>query len=137
MKAPLYGEYFQVYPWLVERTAGPSTAPPDFLWRLVALVNFMRLSPGKDAHAVLSSAAWQEIRACLGRDDNSYFGRCSVRFHGHEVIQGRDAITLHIRVDLIRNLGLTEVVAEKMNVLSIGSGDLQKEVGARQGLHIS
>ena len=39
--------------------AGP---PPDFLWDLVAPVSFMRLSSWKGAHAVLSSAAWQEIR---------------------------------------------------------------------------
>ena len=37
-------------------------SPPDFLWNLVASVNFMRLSSRKGAHAVLSSAAWQEIR---------------------------------------------------------------------------
>ena len=43
--------------WLL--TAGP---PPDFLWNLVASVSFMRLSSWKGAHAVLSSAAWQEIR---------------------------------------------------------------------------
>jgi hypothetical protein len=36
--------------------------PPDFLWNLVASVNFMRLSSRKGAHAVLSSASWQEIR---------------------------------------------------------------------------
>ena len=29
-----------------------------------------------------------------------------------------------------------QVVLKEMNVLSIGSGDLQKEAGARQGLHI-
>jgi hypothetical protein len=34
---------------------------PDFLWRLVALIHFMRLSLMKGAHADLSSAAWQEI----------------------------------------------------------------------------
>ena len=37
-------------------------ATPDFLWMLVALANIMRLSLRKGAHAVLSSAAWQEIR---------------------------------------------------------------------------
>ena len=36
--------------------------PPDFLWNLVASVNFMRLSSRKGAHAVLSNASWQEIR---------------------------------------------------------------------------
>jgi hypothetical protein len=38
---------------------GPS---PDFLWNLVASVNFMRLSSRKGAHAVLAGALWQEIR---------------------------------------------------------------------------
>src|ERR1700692_3291370 len=37
-------------------------ATPDFLWKLVALANIMRLSSRKGAHAALSSAAWQEIR---------------------------------------------------------------------------
>jgi hypothetical protein len=46
-------------------------ATPDFLWRLVALANFMRLSSRKAAHAAMSSAAWQEIRVRSGRDDNS------------------------------------------------------------------
>jgi hypothetical protein len=36
--------------------------PPDFLWNLVALGNFMRLSLQKGAPAASSSAAWQEIR---------------------------------------------------------------------------
>jgi hypothetical protein len=36
----------------------------------VALANFMRLSVLKAAHAVVSSAAWQEIRVRSGRDDN-------------------------------------------------------------------
>src|SRR3984885_9561331 len=36
--------------------------PPDFLWNLVALANFMRLSVLKGARAASSSAAWQEIR---------------------------------------------------------------------------
>ena len=48
-------------------------ASPDFLWNLVASVNSMRLSSRKGAHAVLSSAAWQEIRVRSGRDDNSFF----------------------------------------------------------------
>jgi hypothetical protein len=34
---------------------------PDFLRRLVALINSMRLSLMKGAHADLSSTAWQEI----------------------------------------------------------------------------
>jgi hypothetical protein len=46
-------------------------ATPDFLWKLVALAHFMRLSLRKGAHAVISSAAWQEIRVRSGRDDNS------------------------------------------------------------------
>jgi hypothetical protein len=38
-------------------------ATPDFLSMLVALPNFTRLSSRKGAHAALSSAALQEIRA--------------------------------------------------------------------------
>jgi hypothetical protein len=38
----------------------------------VALANFMRLSLLKAAHAVVSSAAWQEIRVRSGRNDNSF-----------------------------------------------------------------
>jgi hypothetical protein len=37
-------------------------APPDFLLRFVALMNFIRLSLRKGAHEALSIAAWQEIR---------------------------------------------------------------------------
>jgi hypothetical protein len=33
------------------------------------LANFMRFSLWKAAHAVMSSAAWQEIRVRSGRDD--------------------------------------------------------------------
>jgi hypothetical protein len=44
-------------------------APPDFLWRLVALANSMRLSLKKGAHAALSRGARQEIRVRFGRDD--------------------------------------------------------------------
>jgi hypothetical protein len=40
-------------------------ATPDFLLNLVALANIMRLSLRKGAHAVLSSAAWQEIRGSV------------------------------------------------------------------------
>jgi hypothetical protein len=47
-------------------------APPDFLWNLVASANFMRLSLRRGAFAVLSSAAWQEIRVRSGRDDNLF-----------------------------------------------------------------
>jgi hypothetical protein len=36
---------------------------------LVALADIMRLSLKKGAHAVLSGAAWQEIRVRFGRDD--------------------------------------------------------------------
>ncbi len=43
----------------VRGTADPS-ASPDFLLKLVALANFMRLSLLIGAHLVLSSAAWQE-----------------------------------------------------------------------------
>jgi hypothetical protein len=45
------------------------SATPDFLWKLVALANTMRLSLKKGAHVALSSAAWQEIRVRSGRDD--------------------------------------------------------------------
>jgi hypothetical protein len=38
---------------------------------LIALMHFMRPSLRKGAHAVLSNAAWQEIRVRSGRDDNS------------------------------------------------------------------
>ena len=55
-------------------------APPDFLWDLVASVNFMRLSLRKGAHVVLSSAAWQEIRVRFGRDDKFVWG--PVCWHG-------------------------------------------------------
>ena len=44
-------------------------APPDFLWNLMALVRFMRLSLRKGAYAALSNAVWQEIRVRSGRDD--------------------------------------------------------------------
>jgi hypothetical protein len=43
--------------WASE-TADPS-ASPDFLLKLVALANFMRLSLLKGAHVALSCAAWQ------------------------------------------------------------------------------
>jgi hypothetical protein len=53
-------------------TAGPSTTlHPDFLLRLVALINLVRLSLMKAACAGVSGAAWQEIRVRSGRDDNS------------------------------------------------------------------
>jgi hypothetical protein len=42
--------------------AGQALGSPDFLWNLVALANFMRLSLRKGAPVVLSSAAQQEIR---------------------------------------------------------------------------
>jgi hypothetical protein len=45
------------------------SATPDFLLMLVALANFMRLSLRKAAHAIVSSATWQEIRVRFGRDD--------------------------------------------------------------------
>ena len=45
----------------------PTARPPDFLWMLVALANIERhLSLRKGAHAVLSSAACQEIRVRSG-----------------------------------------------------------------------
>jgi hypothetical protein len=56
----------------IERNRGSlHSATPDFLLVSVALTNFMRLSLPKAAHAVVSSAAWQEIRVRSGRDDNS------------------------------------------------------------------
>jgi hypothetical protein len=45
---------------------------------LVALANFMRLSLLKAAHAVLSNAAWQEIRVRSGRDDNFVVGSATL-----------------------------------------------------------
>jgi hypothetical protein len=36
--------------------------PPDLLWNLVALANFMRLSLPKAAHAVVGLSTVQEIR---------------------------------------------------------------------------
>jgi hypothetical protein len=50
---------------LDRETADPSAAP-DFLWNLMALANFMRLSLLKGAHVALSCAAWQEIRVRSG-----------------------------------------------------------------------
>ena len=47
---------------LVQCCVAGNPGPPDFLWNLVALVNFMRLSLRKGAHAASSSAARQEIR---------------------------------------------------------------------------
>jgi hypothetical protein len=52
-------------------------ATPDFLLISVALSNFMRLSLLKAAHAVVSSAAWQEIRVSFGRDDHSVAAQIS------------------------------------------------------------
>jgi hypothetical protein len=52
-------------------------ATPDFLWKLVALVYFMRPSLRKGAQVVLSSAAWQEIRVRSGRDDKGGSGALS------------------------------------------------------------
>jgi hypothetical protein len=51
-------------------------ATPDFPLVLVALANFMRLSFLKAAHAVVSSAAWQEIGLRSGRDDNVAWKQC-------------------------------------------------------------
>jgi hypothetical protein len=44
---------------LRDRFPSPS---PDFLWNLMALANFMRLSLLKGAHVASSGAEWQEIR---------------------------------------------------------------------------
>jgi hypothetical protein len=55
---------------------------PDFLWRLVALIYFMRLSLMKGAHADLSSTAWQEIGV------KPYFGLSGVH-STRRVFRGR------------------------------------------------
>ncbi len=47
---------------LVQCCVAGNSGPPNFLWNLVALGNFMRLSLRKGALAASSSAAWQEIR---------------------------------------------------------------------------
>jgi hypothetical protein len=48
--------------YLIHKEAVPHTygAPPDFLWILVALANFMRLSLLKAAHAVLDGATYRK-----------------------------------------------------------------------------
>jgi hypothetical protein len=51
------------------------SATPDFLWRLVALASFMRLSLMKAAYVVVSGAAGQEIRVRSGRDDKFFATR--------------------------------------------------------------
>jgi hypothetical protein len=53
----------------VEKLQVLHCATPDFLWRLVALMECMRLSLRKGAQVALSRAAWQEIRVRFGRDD--------------------------------------------------------------------
>ncbi len=58
-------------------------AIPDFLWNLVALSHFMRPSLRKDAHAALSSVAWQEIRVRSGRDDKGE-GDASIKIDAAE-----------------------------------------------------
>jgi hypothetical protein len=40
--------------------AAQRVAPPDFLWSLVTLATFMRLSLLKAAHAVVPSAAYRK-----------------------------------------------------------------------------
>jgi hypothetical protein len=60
-------------------------ATPDFLLILVALANFMRLSLLKAAHAVVSSAAWQEIRVRSSRDDK-FVTKLTTILHGKRVI---------------------------------------------------
>jgi hypothetical protein len=56
-------------------------ATPDFLFSLVALVIFMRLSSTKAAHVAMSSAAWQEIRVRSGRDDK-FIAQLETILHG-------------------------------------------------------
>jgi hypothetical protein len=48
----------RVYTYLQEKKK--EGLPPDFLWSLVALANFMRLSLLKAAHAVMSGAAYRK-----------------------------------------------------------------------------
>jgi hypothetical protein len=48
--------------WRSDHFGSISQPFPDLLWNLVAPMTFMRLSSWKGARAVLSSAAWQEIR---------------------------------------------------------------------------
>ena len=55
--------------------------PTDFLWSLLALVNFMRLSLLKAAHAVMSGAAYRKSK---------------VREHGAPVQGGRPVSKLEI-----------------------------------------
>jgi hypothetical protein len=45
------------------------SAPPDFLWSVVALIEYVHLSLRKGAYVALSGAAWEEIRVRCGRDD--------------------------------------------------------------------
>jgi len=52
----------QGYKGLVVPRGRQAATRPDFLWDLVALSHFMRLSVKKGAHAARSNAAWQEIR---------------------------------------------------------------------------
>ena len=54
--------------WVVRRAHRRSLpfASPDFLWKLVALANSMRLSLKKGAHTNLSRVARQEIRVRFG-----------------------------------------------------------------------
>jgi hypothetical protein len=58
---PKQGSSYETQSWAKFRNfhIAPS---PDFLWNLVALANFMRLSLLKGAHVALFSAAWPEIR---------------------------------------------------------------------------
>ena len=50
---------------------------PDFLWNLVALANFMRLSLLKGAYAAVSCAGWQEIRVRDWTRTNGWFSPSS------------------------------------------------------------
>jgi hypothetical protein len=53
-------------------------APPDFLLRLVALMNFMRLSPRRAAHvAIVSRREVGNPGTLSGQDDNSVLDRRS------------------------------------------------------------
>jgi hypothetical protein len=53
-----------------KETADLSTAlPPDFLFSVVALMEFVRLSLRRSASVVVAGSAREEIRVRFGRDD--------------------------------------------------------------------
>jgi hypothetical protein len=78
----------QTFPGEVRGTADPSTALPRIScgtwWRRCTSCAFPLQ---KGAHAVLSRAAWQEIRVRFGRDDKGEGGA----FRQHWLVDGRTA----------------------------------------------